>query len=194
MHCTLRRPDPKMVSSLVSLVGTDVVTLEEFKKHIRWDDSDDTEDTLMMTYIGAAASQAESYTGRAILSGNWKTNLDFFADVTLDVAPVTASTIVVKYYDVNNDLQTLVDTEYSVRDDGYMVSIEFDGTMPELYDRYGAVQIEYTAGYTDVPDAIKTAVMIQAAGYFENRQSEIGGTSNPIIYGFHQLLFPYKML
>lgn len=196
MHCWTRNEEIILTNTLVTPDETEVVTLAEFKKHIRWDDADTSEDTLMATYIDAATNQAADYTRRTLLTGAWETTIDtFYSKVTLDVTPIDLTSLVIKYYDSDNAEQTLSASSYKSRIINDRAVIEFIGSMPNIYDRYDAVKFEYDAGYTVVPAGIKTAIMIQAAGFFENRQSEItSSVSHSIINGFHQLLFPYKML
>lgn len=195
MLCRTLNEEIILTNTLVTPGSTEVISLVEFKKHIRWDESDDSEDTLMTVYLETATRQAENYTGRTLLTGSWTTTIDkFYSQVTLDIVPVDLTSLVIKYYDSDDVLQTLPVDNYKARIKNDQAVIEFTGSLPNLYDKYDAVVFEFDAGYSDVPYPIKNAILIQAAGYFENRQSEISGTSNPIVYGFHQLLFPYKML
>jgi uncharacterized phiE125 gp8 family phage protein len=182
---------------------TSVVSLAAFKQHIKWDPDDASEDDIMAIYIAAATEECGDYIGRAILPGQWKTVFDsFYPEITIDVIPIDPDSIVVKYYDADNAIQTLNANQYTVKTHGKdaYVTIDFDGNaLPSVYDRYDAVHVAYTAGYgieeTDaVPARVKLAILIQAAGHFENRQSEQSGASSAIIFGAHQQLFPLKML
>lgn len=196
MLCRTLKEEIILTNTLVTPGATEIVSLDEFKKHIRWDESDDSEDSLMTVYIESATRQAENFTGRTFLTGAWTTTVDkFYSQVTLDIAPVDLTSLVVKYYDSDDALQTLPASNYKARIRNDQVVIEFTGSLPTLYDKYNAVVFEFDAGYDSVPDPIKNAIMIQAAGYFENRQSEQSSSvSHPIVYGFYQLLYPYKML
>jgi hypothetical protein len=91
----------------------------------------------------------------------------------------------------------LPSTEYFVRDPGpdQFATIEFIGNMPTLYNKRNAVSIEYNAGYTVVPPPIKTAILMQVATMYENRQNEVVGTTSAVInFGSQQILYPYKMM
>lgn len=182
---------------------TEVVSLAAFKQHIKWAADDNSEDEIMSIYIASATEECADYIGRAILPGNWKTIFDsFYPSVTIDVIPVDPGSIVVKYYDADNTIQTLNASQYKIKTHGKDAypTIDFDGNaLPSVYDRYDSVQVEFTAGYgdeetDDVPARVKLAILIQAAGHFENRQSEQSGASSAIIFGAHQQLFPLKML
>lgn len=190
----------EVTDKLITPNSTLLVSLVDFKQHINWDSTDTSQDTVMTAYIKAATEQAQQYTGRQFLNATWDLLLRVFpSKVTLPKCPVSAVSFV-KYYDQDNALQTLAATEYKVKDGGFdgFHSIEFyGGQIPGVYDKPDAVIIEYVAGYgsatTSVPDPIKVAVMIQAANYFANRESEqTGTTSTSLLFGFHQLMFPYK--
>ena len=187
-----RTREPEISSRVDSQGSSLVVSLLEFKQQIKWDLTDTSEDTLMDTYINAATRQAENFTEIVIQKSTWKTYLDYFADFKMDVSPVDSSTVTIQYYDVNNTLQPLSTTEYSVRNVGSGLKILFDGTMPSLYDRYEAVIVSYSAGYltADVPYQIKLAIMLQAADYFEGRSvGEVADNTK-----FFELLYPFKRL
>lgn len=196
MLCYPGRLEAVFKSVLLTISGTAPVSLTELKTHLKVDGSD--ENALIQIYLDAAIEQAANYTRRILVGGEYKAITNFFYyTLEFDVSPIDVSSIVVKYYDVNNAEQTLASSEYTVKvfGDDEPVQIVFDGTLPSLYDRYDAVQVEFDAGYTTVPSQIKQAIMLQAASYYENRQSEVvGNVSHVINMGFHQMLFPFKML
>jgi uncharacterized phiE125 gp8 family phage protein len=173
------------------------ISLDEFKRHIKWDLSDNSEDILMTSFIQTATTQAEFFTRRALRAGTWKTFMDeFCSKVKMEIAPIDLETLVVKYYDTDNDIQTLSASEYFVHDNGLddYTEIEFDGTMPTLYDKYNVIEINYKAGYANLPEQIREAIRMQAASYFNNRASEDSQVpGDAILYGFHQLLYPYRL-
>lgn len=189
----------KVTDKLVTPNTTLLVSLTDFKQHVNWDYSDASQDNVMTAYIKAATTQAELYTGRQFLTATWSILLNGFpSKVAITKSPVSSISSV-KYYDSENELQTLDSAEYNIEDGGTydLHSILFDGSIPSTYDKPGSVVIEYVAGYgalpSAVPDPIRVAVMIQAANYFANRESEqTGTTSVSLLYGCHQLLFPYK--
>lgn len=170
------------------------MSLDLFKKHLKWD-SDTSEDDLMTAHLIGATKQAESYTRRVIGVSTWQTFLPGFASVTLDVAPITLSSIVVKYYDSTDTLTTLDSSKYTIKNNGInYAAIEFESDLPELYDRNEPVYLEYTAGYATVPPDLLIAIHRQAADYFETRTNEVSGSMGVVAFDFHRALFPYKML
>lgn len=184
-------------SRLISAVSAHAVALSTFKQWIKWDADDTSEDLVMDHCIISATKQAENYTRRVISPGTWRSYFTCFpGSVSFDVLPVTLSSIVVKYLDENNALQTLDAGEYTLIDNGEndFVKIYFDGDLPSLYDTYEPVYIEYTAGYTDLPEDIRVAILSRATDLFEQRGNEQSGALNEVVFGFHKQLFPYKML
>jgi uncharacterized phiE125 gp8 family phage protein len=172
----------------------EVVSLAEFKKHIRWSDSDLSEDQLMRSYLDTAATQAELFTERLLRQSTWKTYLDGFErNIKLDKHPIVISGLTVKYYDVDNALQTLSADEYFVHDNGdnELTEIEFYGTMPSLYDKYNVIEIDYVAGYEVVPEQIKTAIMNYASKLFEHREGE---SNQGALMDFYSQIYHYKIL
>jgi uncharacterized phiE125 gp8 family phage protein len=183
-------------NSRVSVAGAYTeISLATFKQHLKWDADDTSENALMEIYLKAAFKQAEMYTRRVISRATWRSYLPGFNSVTLDVNPI--DTVVVKYYDAANSLTTLASTEYELINNGpdAFQEIRFTWntiTAPEVYDREEAVFLEYSAGYTTVPELLQAAILRQAADFFETRQNIAGGEQ--IQFSFHPLLFPFKML
>ena len=72
--------------------------------------------------------------------------------------------------------------------------MEFESDLPQVYDRTEPVWVEFDAGYTTYPSDLKAIIMQEAATRFENRTNEHAGSLDQITLGFHQRLFPWKML
>lgn len=195
MHCYPRNyAVAELSSSLVTLSGGAVVSVDEFKTWAKIDG--DAENALIAELIEAATNEAETYTRRAIRAGEYQalTNL-FYYTLEMDVSNIDVDTIAVKYYDVNNAEQTLASSEYTVKDFGpdKFVQIVFDGTMPSLYDRWDAVKIEFDAGYVSIPGRIKTWIMEKAGGLYEVRQDVVISALAHNVFGYAPLM-PYRML
>lgn len=190
---TRRRPE---INSRVLTPGSySVITLARFKEHLKWDSSDTSEDAVMQIYLTSAIKQAEAYTRRVIDPATWQTYLTGFHNFQFDIAPVVSVTSV-KYYDEDNVLQTLATDKYTFIDNGAdaYAEMEFESDLPALYDRHEPVVIEFTAGYGTYPSDLTGAILQQAADYFETRTNDVPGGMDKSTFGFHQRLFPYKML
>lgn len=193
---TTRRPE---INSRVQTEGSyATITLSHFKEFLKWNADDTSEDTTMTYCLVSTIKQAEMYTRRVIERATWRSYLDGFYNATFDVAPIDLTTAVVKYFNDANVETTLATTEYTLKDfgaDGF-AEIEFESTstFPELYDRFQPVFIEYEAGYETYPSDLIAIILQEAATRFENRTNEVAGSLGQVSFGFHQRLFPYKML
>lgn len=190
---TTRKPE---INSRVLTPGVYTsITLALFKQHLKWNEDDTSEDTIMQVYLTSAIKQAEAYTRRVIDPATWQTFLDSFHDFTFDVAPIVAISSV-KYYDSANVLQTLPTSEYTWINNGAdaYAELEFESDLPELYDRNEPVVVEFTAGYATYPSDLIGPILQYAADLFETRTNDVSGSLGHVTFGFHQRLFPYKML
>lgn len=182
-----------VTSRLETQIEFFIVTLTDFKEWLKWGD-DTSEDNSLMAALTAASKQAELSTRRTLHKGTWRTYMEYFPScLQLDIHPIDTATIVIKYYDSSNVFQTLSATEYFIKNNGPddWVEILFYGTMPNVYDRYEPIYVEYNAGYTlgELPEGIKLGIMEEATNWIESR-------GNPEQVGVKalQYWFPYKML
>lgn len=171
------------------------VTIGLLKKYLKWEADDDTENDVMNQCLVSAIKEAESYTRRTIEKCTYRSYLNGFQYVKLDVTPVILSTLVVKYFNDSNVESTLSSSEYIVTDygDDY-ATLEFTGTMPTLYDKRENVFLEYDAGYPYYPEDLTTKILRKAGDYFEVRTNQVNGNLTTVDYDFHKGLFPYKIL
>ena len=175
-----------------------VFTTAEAKAVLKVDVSDD--DTLIDNLISAATESCQIYTNQYFIdtvvtqySDNWN---EFY---TLYKSPVVSITHV-KYYDSDDSQQTLSSSNYIL--DGTSkparIGIAVDGSLPNLSDRINAVEVKYTVGYgtasTDVPEGIRTAIILTVGNWYENRQSVITGrTATELPLSSQYLLDQYKI-
>ncbi len=157
------------------------VTLAEVKAHCRVGENDD--DAVLSGLLAAATDYIDGpqgLLGKCMVTQTWVQKLEDFADcVRLTVAPV-ASVSTITYYDADNAEQTLSATVYELRRDtlGAYVALKSDQSWPTIYDRKDAVTITFFAGVAaaDVPDTLKTAVLMLVSHWDENRD---GGSEIP---------------
>lgn len=149
--------------------GEPVVTLEEVKRRLRVDFTDDDDDLQAM--IEEAFRAAEDATGRAFRTYTARLILPCFPQrnlrlsatsdppIVLPFPPVTAVTSI-SYYDTANDSQTLASPQavYSMTPCEVHPPVGTD--WPDTYDRIDAVTIEFSGGLdAKVPETIRKAVM-----------------------------------
>ena len=162
-----------MTSTLIAGPGGEPLTLAEAKAWCRLDTTD--EDALLTALIAAARLHVENLTGRALLEQSWRLTLSCPKGrlVELPVIPVIAVTSAMADED-----------EIDVIVQGDSVLLPGDG--------YGALEIEYTAGYgagaDAVPADLKQALLGLVAYWFENRDA---GTADAPV-GIERLLAGYR--
>lgn len=171
-----------MTARLITPPAATPISLAEAKEHLRVTHAD--EDTLIGALINAAVSHfdGEGELGRAMITQTWAQWVNQAPGyVRLDVTPFQALTAV-EYYDTDNALQaaTLSDFETWLDGDFVLAKPRKGFTWPNAYSRPDAIKISYTAGFgdasTDVPQAIKHALLLTVAHWYENREAVTEGS------------------
>ena len=175
---------------------TEPLTYQEVKDYLRL--NGDTEQTFVEGLIAAARQHVESRIWIPLISQQWQMQFDFhelnLLSKNINKAPLL-SIESITYYDGNNDIQTLAPSSYEF--DLYSapprVRIK---TTPILYDRFNALQVNFTCGYLNaasVPKNIKLALYMIIGHLYEIRQEvAIGTIAQDIPYTSEYLLEPYR--
>lgn len=186
----------KVLSPKPSNMG---ISLESAKKHIRVEDTYDDSD--IESKIKGATLSAQAFTGLQLTSGTFLEALDGFAYQIKLLSPLT-DVAYVKYYDVNNLLQTIPEDKYRINTFGKQHFLEFDHNyiFPTVYNRTDAVLIEYTAGYTesDIPSDIVEWIKIRVDTSYNTVRGQYvesyNGRLNKIDDTYlNQMLYPHKV-
>lgn len=138
-----------------------------------------TDSDLINLYIGAATDELEADTDRAIISQTWKYTLDRFPssynDFTFFIPKGTLISVTsLKYIDVNDVLQTLVDgTDYEVTQTGNQARIIPIGDFPDtLTTKNETVQLIVVSGIgttdSDSPDWVQQALILKIKGKYDD--------------------------
>jgi len=181
----------------VITAGDAVLTLSEVKLHLKIDSSAD--DTLITNLISAATESCQEYTNRYFTTTVVEQYSDTFDGVKqLYKSPVISITHI-KYYDSNNSLQTWDAANYIVDNVSQpaRIGLEVQKAYPIIADRMNAVVVKYSVGYgaaADVPQAIKSAILLTIGNLYENRQSVITGrTATELPLSSQYLLNQFKV-
>lgn len=176
------------------------VTLAELKVAARVDFNDD--DVILQAYLDAAVDHLDGWSGvlgRAIINQDWKINLATWpADgIVLPFGDVSAATII--YFDGANAQQTLSDAQYEIVQTatGSMIRYKEGFARPALNtDRSDAAQVTFTTGFgaaaSDVPPALRVAVMLLAAHWYEHREGAEGMNIETVPLSVDRLITPYR--
>jgi len=153
-----------MYLRLVTPPTIEPVTLEEVKLHLRVDGTE--EDSLISALITAARQKAEEYTKRAFITQSWELALDSVSGkVYLPRPPVQAINEVIL------DGEIVSTENYAlVGQDVFCAKIPLNAVNP------AGLVIRYASGYgntaTDVPQAVRQAILMLVAHLYEAREGE----------------------
>ena len=182
---------------VVTPASTYPVSLTETKLHLKVDIN--TDDTLITNLIIAATQVSEEYTNRFFIDTVINQTCSNFNELKELYKSKVSAVTHVKYYDIDNAQQTLAASNYVVNNEyePSQINIDVDGTFPNIVDRIDAVECKYTVGYgaaSDVPDAIKQAILLTIGNWYENRMSVITGkTTSEMPMSAKWLLETYKI-
>jgi uncharacterized phiE125 gp8 family phage protein len=169
---------------LIDPPDADVVLLADVKAHLRVSGTD--EDTLIQTYIDAAVSALDGWSGilgRCLITQTWAQDLDDFPaedDLRLPFPDVQSVTVTYQ----SGGAQTF--TAFRLAQDGLGSKLVLnDGaTWPDPDDRPDAVTVEMVVGYggasTDIPSALRVAILMHVAQMYDHRS--VGGDGMPLAY------------
>lgn len=151
------------------------VSRAEAKLHCRIDGGE--EDTLIDGLIAAAADYVSQYTGRSLGVQTLKLTAERFSDpVTLPRGPVEAINEVTYYY--GGTSHTLSASSYLLDENALFRVVGY--SWPETDTRPDAVSIEYSAGHSPTPAAIKQAMLLLVGDWYRGRENTILGSSQPV--------------
>ena len=150
------------------------LTLAEAKRHLNI--LDDSFDDLINDYL--ASAHVWLYNETAILiKGEVLGYMQEWDDFRVDVAKV--DTLEIYYYDIDNT-RTLLSSDNYYWNNGLYSYIELKGSIPSLYVKDFAIEIEITT-LANTDPMVKQALRMLVADMFENRQNEINGSTGRII-------------
>jgi uncharacterized phiE125 gp8 family phage protein len=183
-----------------------VVSLDEAKANMRVDHGDD--DALIEGLIAAATDHLEGWTGilgRCLVEQEWRQDFDHFEScLPLPLGPVQ-SIVSVTWRNRAGQLSTVAASAYSRRTDAAGRSscrFQNDFSFPNDLYQVAAVSVTYRAGYPDtegedpqstVPAAIRTAILLMVANWYQNSSAvNVGNIVSEMPLGVTALLSPYR--
>jgi uncharacterized phiE125 gp8 family phage protein len=179
---------------IIEEIGSDIVTLEEVKGHLRVEHSD--EDAYITTLIKVATEYCENFIGRFIKQRIVEIILDTFPSKVLKL-PITPILDVNSIHYTNSK-----EEEIYIEPSNYVKILETqppiivhkDKWPKDVIDIPGKVRIEVKAGYETVPQSIKQAVLLLCGHFYENREAvSKKGEFKELPFSVSALLYPYKV-
>lgn len=191
-----------MALTMVTAPSVEPVSLADAKTHLRVSVSDD--DDLITALIATARQWAEAFTRRALITQVWDLFLaEWPEDDEFEIPlPPLQSVTSVTYKDTDGNSSTFSSDDYIVDTDSEpgRVVLAYGESWPStsLYPS-NPITVRFTAGYgdaaTDVPEAIRQAILLLVGHLYENREGTIGvGNMQVLPLGVEALLWPYRVL
>jgi len=158
-------------------------------------DLDNTIDSILI----ASRQWCEQFTRRAFITQAWKVTLDSWPDTIYLPRPPAINVSSIKYYDIDGNQQTLSTDVWDsdIQAEPGRVYRAYGQSWPSIQGKENAIEVNYTAGYgdaaSDVPDAIKLAIMMRAANIFdapEGTTIQVPGNLTTV----ENILWPYRVL
>lgn len=187
-----------MAVSLVTGPTSRPITLDEVKRHLRIETSDD--DLYLESLIDAGIAHLESVSGLKLITQTWRQYLDELPEqntVRLAVYPVRSLTSVV-YFDANGDEQEVPNTQLELDRFSNPARLEISSNFP-VASAFNGIEIVIEAGFgdtaTDVPDSLVRALLILIAHNYEFRGAvPIGDIPASEPHGFRTLIAPFRRM
>ena len=178
------------------------VSVSEAKAHLRVDIDDD--DAYIGTLITAARQWAEVYLDRSLVYTQWQMKLDMFPwEIEMPRPPMSqegTTTAVSITYTMNDSLDTatLSTSEYRVdrASTPGVARTNYGGSWPSHLADQNSVTVTWWGGYgasgSDVPAAIRHAILMIVGHLYERRLAADTMASNEVPYGVKALLDSQK--
>lgn len=187
---------------LITAPTVEPVSVSELKSQLRITSS--SQDTMLGVLIEAARQHVENFLRYSIMSATWELYLDSFPKtgdcIWIQKSPVTEITFL-KYYNTSGVLTTMtVNTDYVVDVNSMPCRIyePYSVLWPTPRLMKNAIIVKFVAGYATAaacPDAIRQAVLMEAATLYENPANEVSGTQiNTISNNSERLLRPFRAM
>lgn len=173
---------------VITAPSSEIITVAEAAEFLRLDDNGDSpptypDQTTLESFITTARHWCEEYLRRAIGVQTLEIVLNNFPKNGIFLRPPVIGVTSVKYIDTNGSEQTLSSSDYRVATDNEpaIITLSVNSSWPAILNVPDAVRVRYQAGYTDegdspsyvtLPKTIKTAMLMQIADLYQNRESQ----------------------
>lgn len=176
----------------VTAASGPIVTLDEAKRHLKIFFDDDDDEIEGMIAAATAFIDGPRGIGVALSSQTWRLSLDEFPcrAIIVPLGPVTAINSVV-YTDEAGDEH---DVAFRFDLDAEPVKLwpPRGEEWPCICCDPGALKIEFTCGYTELPKDLRWAILLLVGHFYENREA-VGPAASEIPMGVETILARYRV-
>jgi uncharacterized phiE125 gp8 family phage protein len=196
-HEVISHREPIMPSILLSAPAIEPVSLDEAKAYLRVEHNDD--DETIAALVAGSRIHVEAQTRRALITQSWRISADSWPpDGRLAVRPAPLKTIdAARVFDFENVAHD-VETQVFVLDLAGSTLCFAPWALPAPGRVAAGIELDVTVGYgdaaVDVPEALRQAIRMMVAHWYENRGLAAVGTVTVLPSTVAALIAPYRVL
>jgi uncharacterized phiE125 gp8 family phage protein len=188
-----------MPSILLTAPAVEPVSLDEARAFLRVEHNDD--DEVIAALIAGSRIHVEAQTRRALITQGWRITADSWPQdgrLTIVPAPLQALTAA-RVYDVDGNAQAL-DLQAFVPDLGASALVFAPWALPAPGRLAAGIELDVTIGYgdaaIDVPEALRQAIRLLTAHWYDNRGLVAAGSTQAAVLPqtVAALIAPYRVL
>jgi uncharacterized phiE125 gp8 family phage protein len=182
---------------LLTAPAVEPIGLDEAKAFLRVEHSDD--DEVIAALVAASRIHVEAQTRRALITQDWRMSIDAWPpDGRLLIRPAPLQSLdAARVYDFEGTAHE-VDTQAFVPDLANSALIFAPWALPAPGRIAAGIELDMTAGYgdnaTDVPEALRQAIRLLTAHWYENRGLAAVGTVTVLPSTVAALIAPYRVM
>ena len=186
-----------MPSLLLTAPAVEPLSLDEAKAYLRVETTDD--DAVIGALISGSRIHIEAQTRRALITQSWRLSADAWPeDGRWPVVPAPLQTLTAaRVYDFDNVAHD-VDLQAFVPDLGGSALGFAPWALPAPGRLIAGVELDVTVGYgvaaANVPEALRQAIRLLVAHWYENRGLAAVGTVTVLPSTVAALIAPYRVL
>ena len=184
--------------SVDTAATTPIFTTAQAKEFLKVDVS--TDDTLIDNLVQAATESCQIFTNRYFINTVLIMKADRWEETKTLYKSTVSSVTHIKYYDSTDTEQTWASSNYIVDTTSQpcRIALAVNKSYPTISERINAIEVKYTVGYgtasTDVPEGIRSAIILTVGNWYSNRQSVVTGTiATELPLSSQYLLEQYKV-
>lgn len=181
---------------LVTPPASPVVGLTEAKRRMRVFHDEEDEDIAAMIASAEAHIEGPNGCGIALMPQTWRLSLDGFprgarGEIIVPLGPVTAIESI-EYTDANGDAQSVDEWRVDLDTQPCRIWPARDTCWPTAACEPGAVKVKFTCGFSQVPEDLRTAVLLLAGHWFENREAAVSDAGRELRFGVTAVIEKYR--
>lgn len=171
--------------------SSETITLDEAKLHLRVDNEE--EDLLIAGLIQTAEEHVEAFTKRAIMPQSWELTLSEFPNEIRLPRPPLQVVESISYRGSDGVVRVINPDAYEVESDRIYLVPGASWPSTPLYPGL-PIRVRFTAGYEQVPAAIKHAILLLVGHWYNNREAVREGREvNELPFAVSALLWPLRV-